>query len=244
MIVGDHHHQTSERLQELFQPADGQDVQMVGGLVQQQRVRLCRQGLCQQHAQLEAAGEHRERLAVYVILDVEAGEDLRGAGLHGIAVVLQDQVLEFGVAVSVEVLVRALQQLLLGLHGLPQLGVAHHHHIQDGGALVLEVILLQDPQAGLARHGDGAGAGLLLTGQDPEERGLARSIGTHHTVALAGGEVDGGPAKQGLGAIVLPEVGYAQHGATNYRPGCLLSSNAAPQPEPCLACSVRRRAVQ
>jgi hypothetical protein len=51
-------------VEELLQPADGEDVQVVRGLVEQEDVRAAGQHLRQEHAQLEAAGEGRQRLVV------------------------------------------------------------------------------------------------------------------------------------------------------------------------------------
>jgi hypothetical protein len=55
LVVGDDDGAAGVGVQELLQPADGQDVQVVGGLVQQQQVGPTHQHLGQQHAQLEPA---------------------------------------------------------------------------------------------------------------------------------------------------------------------------------------------
>ena len=47
-VVGNHDHSSRVILQKIFQPLDGKDVQVVGGLVQQNNVRLAEQGLRQQ----------------------------------------------------------------------------------------------------------------------------------------------------------------------------------------------------
>ena len=57
-VMGDGDDAALERDQQVFQPFDGVQVQMVGGLVQQQHVRLRHQGLCQRHA---LAGTARQR---------------------------------------------------------------------------------------------------------------------------------------------------------------------------------------
>ncbi len=57
VVMGDHHHAALESLQEALQPARGQDVQVVGGLIEQQGVGLRREGLGQQHSQLEPAAK-------------------------------------------------------------------------------------------------------------------------------------------------------------------------------------------
>jgi hypothetical protein len=114
-----------ELLEELLEPADREDVQVVGRLVEQQHVGRAGEHLRQQHAQLEAAGERGERLAVHLGGEPEPLEDRGGARLGGVAVVPLDRLLQLGEAVGVEVLVRAGEQRLLLDHRLPELGVAH-----------------------------------------------------------------------------------------------------------------------
>ena len=53
-VMRDDHHGAVARVENVFQPADGVDVEVVGRLVQQQDVRVGEQCLRQQHAQLEA----------------------------------------------------------------------------------------------------------------------------------------------------------------------------------------------
>ncbi len=57
MVVRDDDRRALVILEELLEPADRQDVEVVGRLVEQQRVGLGRQHLRQQHAQLESSGE-------------------------------------------------------------------------------------------------------------------------------------------------------------------------------------------
>ena len=59
-VVGDEQQRTAELDQKLLQPADGLDVEVVGGLVEQQQVGLGDQRPRQQHPALEAAGQLRE----------------------------------------------------------------------------------------------------------------------------------------------------------------------------------------
>ncbi len=48
--MGDEQHGTVETGKRLFQPGNGTDIQVVGGLVEQQQIRLGHQCLGQQHA--------------------------------------------------------------------------------------------------------------------------------------------------------------------------------------------------
>ncbi len=54
--MGDHDHRVLKVDQELFQPGNGVQVQVVGRLIQKQDVRVAKQGLGQQHLHLQGAG--------------------------------------------------------------------------------------------------------------------------------------------------------------------------------------------
>ncbi len=195
---------------------------MVGGLVEQQRVGLGGQHLRQQHPQLEASRQGGQRLAVHLGGDAEPFQHLAGSRLEGVAVVMQDQLLELRVAVGVElgsrtvVLVLAMRQHpLLFDHRLPDVVVAHHRHLQDGHRFVTEVVLAQDAELEALGNGQGAGAGLLLTGKDAQEGRFPRAVRPHQAIAVAGVELDRDPLEQRLGAVGLGEVGYRDHRAWN-----------------------------
>ena len=57
VIVRDDHHRPGKIAQEGLQPADREDVEVVGRLVEQQRIRGTRQHLSEQDPQFEAAGK-------------------------------------------------------------------------------------------------------------------------------------------------------------------------------------------
>ena len=56
-VVGDEDQRARPALEEAFQPVDGLDVEVVGGLVEQQHVGRRHQRARQQHAALHAAGQ-------------------------------------------------------------------------------------------------------------------------------------------------------------------------------------------
>ena len=57
-VVGHQENRTGKAKEELFQPGDGVQVQVVGGLVEQEHVRLGGQRPGQEHAAFHAGGEH------------------------------------------------------------------------------------------------------------------------------------------------------------------------------------------
>ena len=201
--------------QELLQPADGEDVEVVGGLVEEQHVGLGGEHLGEQHAQLEAAGEGREQVAVDLGRDAEPFEHLARPGFQGIAVVAEDQVLHLGVAVGVEFRLGVGEQALLLDHRLPDVVVAHHGDFQDGHVLVAEVVLLEDAQLEALGHRDRPLAGDVVPGEDAQKGRFTRAVGPHEAIAVAGVELDRHPLEQGLGAEGLTKVGDGDHRAEN-----------------------------
>jgi hypothetical protein len=81
--------------------------------------------------------------------------------------VAQDEVLDVGIALGVELRVGVLEKALLLHHRLPDLVVAHHGDLEDGHVLVAEVVLLEHAQLEPLGHVDRALAGKLITGQHP-----------------------------------------------------------------------------
>src|SRR5690606_16076349 len=82
-VVGDEQQAAGERLEEAFQPRDRRDVEMVGGLVQQQDVGFAHQRAGQQHAPLHAA---RQRLEARLRGQFELLDHLGHAAVEGAAV--------------------------------------------------------------------------------------------------------------------------------------------------------------
>jgi hypothetical protein len=149
--------------------------------------------------------------------DAEPFEHLRRPGLEGVAVAGQDHVLELRVALGVEVILGALEELLLLGHGLPGLLVAHHGHVEDRRRFVPEVVLLEIAQGQALGNGEGARRGRFPAGEDAQERRLARAVRAHQAVAVARSELERDVLEQGLGSKVLREAGDGDHGELRVR---------------------------
>ena len=83
-VVADHHEPAPVRLQEVAQPDDRVGVEVVGRLVQQQRLRAGEQDPGQLHPAPLAAGQGLQRLREDPVLDAEAVRDRRGLRLRGV----------------------------------------------------------------------------------------------------------------------------------------------------------------
>ena len=93
-------------------------------------------------------------------------------------------------------------QRVLFLHHVIEALVAHHHRIQHGVGVILEVVLLQNGHPLFLGNNDLAGGGVQLSCEDTQERGLARAVGADDAVAVAGNELQLHVLEQGLAAEV------------------------------------------
>ena len=185
---------------------------MVGGLVQQDDVRLAEQRLGQQDLHLLLGGQ-RAHLAVQDVLGqpqaldqaahvalclpaVHIGElRLQLAGLH---------------AVLVSEVLLGVEGVLL-LHDVVEPLVAHDDRVQHGVLVVLEVVLLQHAHPLVLGDHHLAGGGLQVPGEDAEEGGLPRAVGTDDAVAVTGSEFQVHVLEQGLSAEIETDVIDCDH---------------------------------
>ncbi len=217
-VVADHDQTALVRAEELAQPHDRVGVEVVGGLVEEQRLRTGEQDPGQLDPSPLAAGQGAERLAEQPVLDAEAGRDPRGFGLGRVAAA--------GVQVGVG------------------RGVAPHRLLGDGRVVARHLRLGvtepaydrvqaargQDPVAGehaeVARarvlgqvaHGPGrgdlAGRGHTLAGQDPGERGLAGAVASDEADPVAGPDPEAHAVHQQPGAGTHLELVGGDHGGS------------------------------
>ncbi len=220
LVVGDHHRAAGVGVQELLQPADGQDVQVVGRLVQQQQIGPAHQHLGQQHAQLEPARQRAQRLAVRRHRDAQALQHRAGPGLQRVTIVGSDAVLEIGDPDRIG-MGFGRQPALLGQRPGDHL-VPAHRQVQDDLGVVQEAVLAQHPHPRALGQQHLAGAGLLVTGQDAQERRLARAVGAHQPVTAAGVQLKRHPLEQGAGPVGLGDARGGKQGRVSLAGASLL----------------------
>src|SRR5262249_34449754 len=138
--------------EESFEPADGQDVQMVGGLVEQESAGAPDEDLREKDTQLESAGEGRQREPVVTGGDPESLEDGRASRLESVAVERADGVFELGEAPRVALAVVDDARTLL--EGSPYAPVAHHCEVEDDLGVARGEVLSQDADTGPAGDRD------------------------------------------------------------------------------------------
>ncbi|MNS33755.1 hypothetical protein D3C72_658730 [compost metagenome] len=185
-IVGNQQHAAPEADQQVFEPADGGDVEVVGRFVEQQDVRLGHQPLRQRHALLQAAGQ---RIHAHVRIQAEAGQrgfhaGAQRPGVGGVQFGLyamqlgQRGLVVMGVELGQRRLVAG-QQVVRGAH-------AQAHRVEHGQA-GRELWLLRHICSGhAALAGDQAIVRGGHAGHDPQQRRLARAIAADQANAFAG----------------------------------------------------------
>ena len=217
-VMGHHQHRAEVFRQKILQPADGFNVQMVRGLVQQNNVRIAEQGLSQQHLHLFVARQGGHLLVQQGLIQPQPLDQLGCIGFRLPAV----QLCKFPLQLCCQLPVR-LGKILLGvqsillLHDFIQPGVAHNHRIQHRIGIIGKVILLE--------HGDPLGFGdddlpggrLQIPAENPQEGGLACTVGADDAVAVAVGEFQIHIFKEGIAPELKAYVGNSNHGTSFLR---------------------------
>jgi hypothetical protein len=195
VVVADHDQPAPVCLEEVAQPHDRVGVEVVGGLVEQQRVGPREEDAGQLDAPTLAAGQGLQLLAEDPVGDAQAARDLGGLGLRGVAT----SGVELGVGTGPPLhatLVdggRGVGHLDLGLaqasydvveSARGQDAVADDHLGVTGAGILREV-------AHVTRGDDLAGGRLRLAGEDTGESRLAGSVAPHEAHLVACGDPEG-----------------------------------------------------
>ena len=211
-IVGDDDEPALVLLQELAQPRDRVGVEVVGGLVEQQRgLRLAgavgggEEDPGQLHAAALTARERAEVLREDPVLEAQAAADARGLALGLVPAAGGELVLEPAVTAHGLVhrgVVGGVDHLLLGR------GHIGHENVEPAGGenagpgqlvhVALARVLRQVAQLPAAR--DLPGVWLTLAGEDPHRRRLTRAVPSHQADPVAGLDPQRGPVHVEQGA--------------------------------------------
>ena len=192
--------------EEVFEPVDGVEIEVVGGLVEEQGLGVAEERLREEDADLLAALELGHLALVELVGDVEALEKDGGVGFGLVAVFVADDAFELAEADAVFVghLGLGVDDLALFERG-PEGLVAHDDGVDD--AVGVEVVLVLPEDAELFGADDGALLGVELAGEDLHEGGFAGAVGAGEAVAAAGGEGDGDIFEEELRAVAHGDIG-------------------------------------
>ena len=197
-----------------FEPRDGVEVDVVGRLVEEQKVGVLRQDDPEPQATALAPRERRHRAAHVLLGEPE--------------LLSQDGDLALELVAAREVVavhhVREVVQGLLVARGRVVLRLrerrAERNHVgearEEGGQDVpfgAELVRLPVvAERGLSTDDRRALVGLDLSGDDPQERRLAGAVGRDEGRALAEREAEGDVLKQRVAGVPEAEVGDLEHG--------------------------------
>ena len=198
--------------EEAFQPGDGVNIQTIGGLVQQNDVRLSEQRAGQQHLHLLALGQGAHQAIEHSVVQTQTLQELSGFGFGFPAIQLGK--LRFQLCGTVAVLfgkVLFCIEGILFLEHFIQPGIALQNGLKNGKLLIGKVILLQNRHTALGVDHHFALAGFQLTGKELEKCGFTRAVGADHTIAVAGLEQQVDMGKQVLAAEIQAKIRYSNH---------------------------------
>ena len=217
-IVRGHQQRAGIGLEELLQPDDGFDIQVVGRLVHQQHVGPAQQHARQRDAHLPAARERADVAIDLVVLEAQAVQHFAGLRLERVAAEMLVFLLHFAEAGEDAVHVVGLRGIFHGVLQGFQLVVqiadapaAGDGFIEDRAALHLLHVLAEVADGQLLGNRDLAFVGRFLADHHAEERGLAGAVGTDQADLLAGVQLKGGVDEDQLLAVLLVDIGKRNH---------------------------------
>ena len=201
-IVRGHQQRAGIGLEELLQPDDGFDVEVIGRLVHQQHVGTAEQHARQRHAHFPAAGERADIAVDLVVLEAEAVQHFARLRFERVAAQVLVLFLHFAEAREDAVHVVGLRGIFHGvLQGfelmvqIARAAAAGDGFVEHRAALHLFDVLAEVADGQLLGNRDVAFVGLFFAHHHAEERGLAGAVGTHQADLLAGVQLKGGSTK-------------------------------------------------
>ena len=197
-VVGDEQHGAVVAHQRLFQPGDGADVQVVGGLVQQQQVGLGHQGLGQQHAAAPATGKFGQGL---VRRQLQAAEGAVHQLLQAPAVAGLQFLLDMGEFGQVGIGLDVLAKVMVFSQQRAHLRQAFGHHVEYGALVRAGQFLGQFADLQRRCTPDLAIVGGLVALDQAQQAGLASAVAADDAHALAAGDLPGHLIQQRHGAV-------------------------------------------
>ncbi len=199
-IVGNHDQRALVTHQELAEPVDRVEVEVVGRFVEQERLRMSEERLRQQHADFLPTLQLAHLPLVHLVGNIEALQQDRGVAFRRVAVFLADDPLELTKthAVVVRHFRLRVERLAFGQRG-PQAVVAHDHRVDD--AEFVERVLILAQHAELVRPDHGALLRRELAGQQFHEGRFAGAVGAAQAVSPAGRKSHGDVVEEHLRAV-------------------------------------------
>ena len=144
-VVGYHDDRIGKAEQEVFQPGNGLQVQVVGRFVQQQHIRVAEQGLGQEHPHLVASLKLLHLLFTEFLGNAEAIQKYRRFGFGLVTIYFGKLGFQFARTNAIR-----LAEVTLGVECLPfdhyfiEMFMPHDDRVEDGLLVIGELVLLED----------------------------------------------------------------------------------------------------
>ncbi len=212
-VVGDQQQRARVGREPILQPHDGVEVEVVGGLIEQQQVRAAHQRLREVQPHAPAAGKLRYGTRLLFFIETQARQQRRRARARGVTADVVVMRVQFGDFFAGLVLVFCLLQRCFHR---AQFGVTvqcvFQRRARAGGRFLGDV---RDHPFG--RQFDLARVVVDLPAQQRKQGGLAAAVGADQADLVAGEQRKVGAFQQVLGPPGEGEVGKADHVNTKSR---------------------------
>ena len=208
----DHEHTLFQSAEVLLKPLYGVEVEVVGGLVEQQVIRVTEEGLGQHDAYLLIIRDIRHLTVVHILLDTQVLKQLGCLALGFPAVHLSKRHFQFGSTHTILLahLGLCIEGLAL-LHILPQWLMSHQHRVHHREFIVFEVVLLKHTHALARQHLDGTLVGLQLSADSTEQGRLTGTVGTDNSIDVSTCKLQVHVFVENLLTKLNRQIGYCNH---------------------------------
>ena len=213
-VMAHHDHDVFEAFEVIFEPTDGFQIKVVRRFVQEQNVRVAKQGLCQEHADFLTAIEFGHQVVVEFFGNAKSLEEYGCTRVGFVTADFAKASLDF----------HRLQALFFGhfrerikfvalLAQLIKFRETHHDGFEDCVVFVGEVVLLQNGDTFARVLRDFTRVRFEFARKNLEECGFAGTVCADDTVAVASLEGKVYFLEEDAATILETDIGYIKHGA-------------------------------
>ena len=220
-VVADHHKGCALLQQVVLQPLDGFDIQMVGGFVEQQKIRFLQQDFSQGNPHLPAPGIVLHLQLSALRGEADRGQELVDAGIEFVAMQcfetalqlsqLLDQLVQMIGILRCPFGAHRLFHLLLLVHDLGRFAEGLKQFLAHGALQVHVEFLLEIGDAGLPLPNHLAAGGLFVSGDQTHLGGLAGAVHPHQADPVSGFHLPGHGPEHFPRGVDLADVFESQH---------------------------------
>ena len=213
-VMAHHDHDVFEAFEVVFEPADGFQIKVVRRFVQEQNVRVAKQSLGEEHADLLAAIEFGHQVVVEFFGNAEALEEHGCVGVGFVTADFAKARFDFhGLHALFFGHFRERVKFVALLAKFVEFRETHHHGFEDSVVFVSKVVLLQDGDTFARVLRDFTRVRFEFARKNLEECGLAGTVCADDTVAVASLEGKVHFLEEDAATILETDIRNIKHGA-------------------------------